>query len=254
MGTNPSMADQSLGAYMMRLRDPKTGQPLPDERLLPHIGMICKLHELSLNLSLQLVLVWLLACTFLSSACATCLRLKTPLQVFVDCSGTFVLCRFCWNGHHCAHDGMGFVRISNPCMLALLVTRYLATVQLVQYWCAFVTVLWCRNRFFIVTHPEVEAKVCAELEAHGLLASPDTPTPRAVAFEDLSGLVYLGAAIKVLLYRKCASMSCHAPPLQWTRAVHSALQQQLFGTVEGFCSRKFSCAVSWRCMRRRLCV
>lgn len=81
--------------------------------------------------------------------------------------------------------------------ITLLVTCYSATAQLVLYRCACVTMLLCRNRFFIVTHPEVEAKVCAELEAHGLLASPDTPTARAVAFEDLSSLTYLGAAIKV---------------------------------------------------------
>lgn len=49
MGASPPLSDQSLGAYMMRLRDPKTGQPLPDERLLPHIGMICKLPKPSLN-------------------------------------------------------------------------------------------------------------------------------------------------------------------------------------------------------------
>jgi hypothetical protein len=100
--------------------------------------------------------------------------------------------RIRWDGH-CAH--------LNPlcaCIFTLLVTCCLATVQLVQYRCACVTLQWCRDRFFIVTHPEVEAKVCAELEAHGLLASPITPTPRAVAFEDLSGLTYLGAAIKVL--------------------------------------------------------
>jgi hypothetical protein len=46
LGTDPPLSDQSLGAYLMRLRDPKTGQPLPDERLLPHIGMICELHGL----------------------------------------------------------------------------------------------------------------------------------------------------------------------------------------------------------------
>jgi hypothetical protein len=32
----------SIGARMLRLRDPDTGNPLPDERLLPHIGMICE--------------------------------------------------------------------------------------------------------------------------------------------------------------------------------------------------------------------
>ena len=53
------------------------------------------------------------------------------------------------------------------------------------------------NRFFIATHPEVEATICTELKAHGLLASATTPMPRAVAFDDLAGLSYLGACIKV---------------------------------------------------------
>jgi hypothetical protein len=68
--------------------------------------------------------------------------------------------------------------------------------------------LWSGNRFFIATHPEVEAKVCAELNAHGLLASSKTPAPRAVAFEDLAELTYLGACIKVLY--SMSSMVCTA--------------------------------------------
>ena len=100
----------------------------------------------------------------------------------------------------------------------------------VQHGCTCSKLLWCHNRFFITTHPEVEAKIRAELEAHGLLASPETPTPRALAFEDLSGLTYLGAAIKVW---QILSMLCPAAPLQWARAACSSLQQQLLGTVKG---------------------
>jgi fatty acid synthase len=117
MGTSPPLSNQSLGAYMLRLRDPKTGQPLPDERLLPHIGMI-----------------------------------------------------------------------------------YFAGTDTTAHTMAFAL-------FFIAQHPEVEGKICAELEAHGLLASPDTPTPRSVAFEDLSGLTYLGAAIKEAMRMKPAAAS-----------------------------------------------
>ena len=85
-----------------------------------------------------------------------------------------------------------------------------------QHGCTCSILLWCHDRFFISTHSEVEAKVCAELEAHGLLASPDTPTPRALAFEDLSGLTYLGAAIKVwraccVLQHHCSGLGLHAP-------------------------------------------
>ena len=41
-GTEPPEDDVSIGARMLRLRDPETGEALPDERLLPHIGMICE--------------------------------------------------------------------------------------------------------------------------------------------------------------------------------------------------------------------
>ena len=54
-------------------------------------------------------------------------------------------------------------------------------------------------RYFIATHPEVEAKITAELAARKILASPDHPAPRALEHDDLSELQYLGAAIKVHL-------------------------------------------------------
>ena len=44
LGTEPPEDDMSIGARMLRLRDPDTGNALPDERLLPHIGMICELR------------------------------------------------------------------------------------------------------------------------------------------------------------------------------------------------------------------
>lgn len=55
----------------------------------------------------------------------------------------------------------------------------------------------CTCRFFIATHPEVEASITAELAARGLLVTPEQPHPRDLAFDDLSELRYLGAAIKV---------------------------------------------------------
>jgi len=51
--------------------------------------------------------------------------------------------------------------------------------------------------FYIATHPEVEAKIVEELAAAGLLATPQQPRPRPLAYDDLAGLTYLGAAIKV---------------------------------------------------------
>lgn len=56
------------------------------------------------------------------------------------------------------------------------------------------------RRFHIATHPEVETKMTAELASKGLLVTPDNQHPRKLAYEDLAGLTYLGAAIKVNTY------------------------------------------------------
>lgn len=46
-------------------------------------------------------------------------------------------------------------------------------------------------------HPEIEAKLAAELAQHGLLATPERPMPRAVEWGDIPKLTYLQAVIKV---------------------------------------------------------
>lgn len=56
-------------------------------------------------------------------------------------------------------------------------------------------------RFHISQHPEVEAKIVADLASLGLLATPDQPSPRQLAFEDLGKLTYLNMVIKVSLQR-----------------------------------------------------
>ena len=52
-------------------------------------------------------------------------------------------------------------------------------------------------RMLISQHPEVEAEVTAELDALGLLVTPERPQPAQPEFGDLSKLTYLSAAIKV---------------------------------------------------------
>ncbi len=51
-------------------------------------------------------------------------------------------------------------------------------------------------RYYISTHPEVDAKIRAELAEHGLLATRDSLEPREPNFDDLARLPYLAAAIK----------------------------------------------------------
>lgn len=50
--------------------------------------------------------------------------------------------------------------------------------------------------YLISQHPEVEAKLVAELDAAGLLATPANPKPRAVEYSDLAKLPYLGWVCK----------------------------------------------------------
>lgn len=55
----------------------------------------------------------------------------------------------------------------------------------------------CRCIYAICQHPEVEAKVAAELAAAGLLATPERPQPRCMEHADLARLPYLQCVIKV---------------------------------------------------------
>ena len=55
----------------------------------------------------------------------------------------------------------------------------------------------CRCIYAICQNPEVEAKVIAELDAVGLLATSDKPEPRCMEHADLARLSYLQCVIKV---------------------------------------------------------
>ena len=55
-----------------------------------------------------------------------------------------------------------------------------------------------RARYLVSQHADVEAKIAAELDGQGLLASAQRPRPRTMACEDLARLPYLSWVIKVL--------------------------------------------------------
>lgn len=52
------------------------------------------------------------------------------------------------------------------------------------------------RRYLVSQHPDVEAKIAAELDSLGLLAKPGAPPPRPAEWGDLQKLTYLGCAIK----------------------------------------------------------
>lgn len=51
-------------------------------------------------------------------------------------------------------------------------------------------------RGLVAGHPEVQARVAAELDTAGLLASPKNPTPRRPTYADLAALPYLDAVLR----------------------------------------------------------
>ena len=53
------------------------------------------------------------------------------------------------------------------------------------------------HRYLISQHPEVEAKLTAELDQAGLLVTADRPHPRPMQYSDLTSLTYLTWVCKV---------------------------------------------------------
>eukprot|EP00775_Hariotina_reticulata_P003654 gene3654-3915_t len=54
----------------------------------------------------------------------------------------------------------------------------------------------CWTLFLLATHPDVEAKLCAELATLGLMATPDKPQPDPLQWEHLAQLKYLAAVLQ----------------------------------------------------------
>ena len=52
------------------------------------------------------------------------------------------------------------------------------------------------RRYLISQHPEVEAKILAELDSLGLSTTPNRPRPRDLTYADLGRMPYLQAVIK----------------------------------------------------------
>ncbi len=53
-------------------------------------------------------------------------------------------------------------------------------------------------RYLLSQHPEVERKLAQELDAAGLLVTPERPKPRSMEFADLANLPYLSWVSKVM--------------------------------------------------------
>ncbi len=52
------------------------------------------------------------------------------------------------------------------------------------------------RRGLVAGHPEVQARVAAELESLGLLATPGNPAPRRLEYADLAKLPYMDAVLR----------------------------------------------------------
>ena len=80
-------------------------------------------------------------------------------------------------------------------------------------------------------HPEVEARLAAELAQHGLLATATQPSPRAIEWDDIPKLTYLQAVIKVWAVPvkrpnvQAAHVDCHATAAGWASGVRAILHE-----------------------------
>ena len=69
------------------------------------------------------------------------------------------------------------------------------------------------GRYLLTQHPEVEAKVAAELDAAGLLATPACPEPPVMTAASIPKLPYLQAVIKVCLLAPAAEAPRPGPSM-----------------------------------------
>lgn len=53
------------------------------------------------------------------------------------------------------------------------------------------------RRYLLSQHPEAERRLAQELDAAGLLVTPERPHPRAMEYADLGRLTYLSWVCKV---------------------------------------------------------
>ena len=68
------------------------------------------------------------------------------------------------------------------------------------------------RRGLVAGHPEVQARVAAELESLGLLATPGNPIPRRLEYADLAKLPYMDAVLREslrLLPVSAAGLAAH---------------------------------------------
>ena len=70
--------------------------------------------------------------------------------------------------------------------------------------------------FLLGKHTEAMARLEAELDAAGLLMTPERPQPRALTYADISKLPWLDACVKARTAAACTLPACGglAPPLQ----------------------------------------
>lgn len=78
------------------------------------------------------------------------------------------------------------------------------------------TMAW--TLYLLSQHPEADARVAAELDSAGLLATPKQPCPRTLEWADLSGLPFLSACIKESL--RLLPVSADGTAAQFDRPIY----------------------------------
>jgi hypothetical protein len=200
----PAASDVSLVAHLLRIVNPATGAHLTDAQLLPELGIVFVAGMETSGKTMG----WTLCACVDQCACG-CMRAACTLpahSVFFLEHGSQQLDRTT-QGHRTG------IALALPCStLSLFGHAPLKARTCLRSACARAydktRPRVCVARFCISQHPEVEARLAAELDDNGLLAKRGRPNPRMVSHDDLAKLAYLGRVIKVSMEK--ARVRLHA--------------------------------------------
>ncbi len=180
----------TVQAHLLRIVDPVTKQPLTLDRLEDEASIMFVAGMLFYPTLLCCPLLWLnkLICKQRVANLLGISRSGLFIRTFRYCNSVMPLgfvCRACISDvllrAHTAHHGM-MTKVGAH-----------AGSETTGY-----SIAW--TLYLLAKHPEVMAKLEAELDAAGLLVTPARPRPRPLAFADISKLRYMDCVLKARLF------------------------------------------------------
>lgn len=190
----PKQDDQSIAGLLLKLKDPKTGQRLPDDRLAAEFAVVYQGGTETTSLTTA----WAVYAP--DRFYLVCLLVWCPRGWASLLQACMCLMDWCWRA---------FQRVQHANPLPHAQTSSCISHDLSKVGQRHG--IGCRS--MISQHPEVEAKVLAELDGLGLLVTPERPNPRPLEYDDLTKLTYTNNCIRVSDFVLCATVRFIPPCL-----------------------------------------